>query len=248
MTRSLFALLAAVLVAALGLAAGSAAAKDETTVRKAAEAFVGPEMRVDAVARADFLGFWEIRVVTPEGTRLLYTNDEASHFFIGAVIDGKTQTDLTEARMRKLNAIRFADLPLNQAFKIVRGKGTRQLAYFSDPRCGYCRRFDQEIVKMDDVTVHVFMLPIIAPDSGSISRAVWCSPDRAKAWLDWMLKEVAPAAGSTCANPVERNLELGKKLRISGTPTLFFVDGQRISGWRPAPELSKLLDEAQARK
>jgi len=230
------------------LATGPAWAKDEATIRKAAEAFVGTDMRVEGVSRAGFLGFWEVRVATGEGTRILYTTDEASHFFIGAVIDGKTQADLTEVRMRKLNAIRFADLPLNQAFKIVRGKGTRQLAYFSDPRCPYCKRFDQEVVKMDDVTVHVFMLPIIAPDSASLSRQVWCSPDRAKAWLDWMLNEVAPTASGTCANPIERNLELGKKFRVNGTPTLFFVDGQRMSGWRPAPQLSQLLDEAQSRK
>jgi len=230
------------------LAAGVARAADEASIRKAAEAFVGPEMRVEGVSRAGFLGFWEVRITTGEGTRILYTTDEASHFFVGAVIDGKTQADLTEARMRKLNAIRFADLPLSQAFRIVRGKGTRQLAYFSDPRCPYCKRFDQEIVKMDDVTVHVFLLPIIAPDSASLSRQVWCSPDRAKAWLDWMLKEIAPTANGTCANPIERNLELGKKYRVNGTPTLFFVDGQRMSGWRPAPQLSQLLDEAQTRK
>jgi thiol:disulfide interchange protein DsbC len=240
--------LLAILALGAALAAGPAVAKDEATVRKAAEAFVGSEMKIEGVARAGFLGFWEVRVVTPEGPRLLYTTDEASHFFIGSVIDGKTQSDLTEARMRKLTAIRFADLPFSQAFKIVRGKGSRELAYFADPRCSYCRRFDQEIVKMDDVTVHVFLLPIIAPDSAAISRAVWCSPDRAKAWLDWMLKEVAPTANGNCTNPMERNLELGRKHRINGTPTLFFADGQRLSGWRPAPQLSQLLDEAKARK
>lgn len=233
---------------AVALVAGPVSAKDEATVRKAAEAFLGADLKIEGVARAGFLGLWEIRVATPEGPRLIYTNDAATHFIVGSVIEGKTQTDLTEARMRKLTAIRFADLPFGQAFKIVRGKGTRELAYFADPRCTYCRRFDQEIVKMDDVTVHVFLLPIIARDSGDISRAVWCSPDRAKAWLDWMLKEVKPAANGSCANPIEGNLELGRKLRINGTPTLFFADGQRLSGWRPAPQLSQLLDEAQARK
>jgi thiol:disulfide interchange protein DsbC len=244
MTRTLIALLA--LVAALF--AGAASARDEATIRKAAEAFLGEDMKIDGVSRAGFLGFWEVRVTTSEGTRLLYTDDEATHFFIGAVLEAKSQTDLTEQRMRRLNAVRFADLPLNQAFKIVRGKGTRQFAYFSDPRCPYCKKFDQELVKMDDVTVHVFMLPIIAPDSAQLSRAVWCSPDRAKAWLDMMLNNVMPTASGTCPNPIDRNLDLGKKLRVNGTPTLIFVDGQRMSGWRPAPQLSKLLDEAQANK
>jgi thiol:disulfide interchange protein DsbC len=244
MTRTLIALLAL----AAALFAGAASARDEATIRRAAEAFLGEDMKIDGISRAGFLGFWEVRVNTSEGTRLLYTDDEATHFFIGAVLEAKSQTDLTEQRMRRLNAVRFADLPLNQAFKIVRGKGTRQFAYFSDPRCPYCKKFDQELVKMDDVTVHVFMLPIIAPDSAQLSRAVWCSPDRAKAWLDMMLNNVMPTASGTCPNPIDRNLDLGKKLRVNGTPTLIFVDGQRMSGWRPAPQLSKLLDEAQANK
>jgi thiol:disulfide interchange protein DsbC len=233
---------------AVALFTGAAAARDEATVRKGAEAFLGEDMKIEGIARAGFLGFWEVRIATPEGMRLLYTNDEATHFFLGTVFEGKTQTDLTELRMRKLNSVRFADLPLNQAFKIVRGKGTRQLAYFSDPRCPYCKKFDQELVKMDDVTVHVFMYPIISPESGPLSRAVWCSPDRAKAWLDLMLNDVRPKANGDCPNPIERNLELGRKLRVNGTPTLILADGQRMSGWRPAPQLSKLLDEAQANK
>ena len=236
------------LILAAALFAGPAGARDEATVRKAAEAFLGEDMKIEGVARAGFLELWEVRISTREGTRLLYTNDDATHFFIGTIFDGKTQTDLTEQRMRRLNSVRFADLPLNQAFKIVRGKGTRQLAYFSDPRCPYCKKFDQELVKMDDLTVYVFMFPIIAPDSPQLARAIWCSPDRAKAWFDLTLNNVLPTASGTCPNPIDRNLELGKKLRVNGTPTLILADGQRMSGWRPAPQLSKLLDEAQANK
>lgn len=242
------ALVVASLLAGAALFAGAAAARDEATIRKAAEAFLEGDVKVEGVSRAGFLGMWEVRVATSEGTRLLYTTDEATHFFIGTVYEGKTQTDLTEQRMRKLNTVRFADLPFNQAFKIVRGKGTRQFAYFSDPRCPYCKKFDQEIVKMDDVTVHVFLLPIISPESGPLSRAVWCSPDRAKAWQDLMLRDIRPTANGNCPNPIDRNLELGKKYRVSGTPTLIFADGQRLAGWRPAPQLSQLLDQAQANK
>ncbi len=244
MLRPLIALLAL----AAALFAGAAGARDEATIRKGAEAFLGEDMKIEGIARAGFLGLWEVRIATPEGTRLLYTNDDATHFFIGTIFEGKSQTDLTEQRMRRLNAVRFADLPLNQAFKIVRGKGTRQFAYFSDPRCPYCKKFDQELVKMDDVTVHVFMLPIISPESGPLARAVWCSPDRAKAWLDLTLNNVTPTASGNCPNPIEKNLELGKKFRVNGTPTLILADGQRMSGWKPAPQLSKLLDEAQANK
>jgi thiol:disulfide interchange protein DsbC len=233
------------LLVLLGVAA--AARADEAAIRKAAEALLAENARVESVSKAGFLGLYEVRISTPEGARILYADEDGTYFFIGTVLDAKTQSDLTEARLRKLNAIRFADLPLAQAFKIVRGKGTRQLAYFSDPRCPYCRKFDQELTQVDDVTVHVFLFPIIAADSAAISKAVWCSPDRTKAWLDLMLQGIQPTAKATCDTPIEKNLALGRKYGINGTPTLIFADGQRISGWMPAARLSKMLAETSKR-
>ena len=233
------------LVVSLALAcAVTAAHANEDAIRKAVAEMLGSQVKVEGVTKTGILGLYEVRLTTEEGMRIVYTDEAANYFFVGNVIDNKTQTDLTEARIRKLNAIRFADLPLAQAFKIVRGKGTRQLVYFSDPRCPYCRRFDQELTKVDDVTVHVFMIPIIAADSAALSKAVWCAPDRSKAWLDLMLNEVTPPAPkANCDTPLEKNLALSKKYRINGTPTLIFADGQRVAGMMPAARLSKMLDE-----
>ena len=238
------------LALALALAcAVTAAHADEDAIRKAIAEMLGTEVKVEGVTKTDVLGLYEVRIVTEEGTRIVYTDEAASYVFIGNIFDSKTQTDLTEARMRKLNAIRFADLPLAQAFKIVRGKGSRQLAYFTDPRCPYCKRLDQELAKVDDVTVHVFMIPIISPESPAISKAVWCAPDRSKAWLDLMLNAVSPPAPkANCETPIEKNLGLSRKYKINGTPTLVFADGQRVSGVMSAARLSKMLDEAASRK
>jgi thiol:disulfide interchange protein DsbC len=235
------------LVLVLLLGAAAAAQADEAAIRKAAEALLAEGAKVEAITKAGFLGLYEVRLSTPEGARILYTDEHGTHFFAGSVIEAKTGTDLTEARLRKLNAIKFADLPLAQAFKIVRGNGSRQLAYFSDPRCPWCRRLDQELTKVDDLTVHVFMIPIIARDSEAISKAVWCSPDRAKAWLELMLKGVQPSARASCDTPIEKNLAFSRKHGINGTPTLIFTDGQRVSGYMPADKLSKALADAARR-
>jgi thiol:disulfide interchange protein DsbC len=232
----------------LALAVAPAVLANEAVIRKSVEAFLGSGAKIEGITRAGFLGLYEVRISTPEGVRILYTDAEATHLVFGNVYEAKSEANLTEERMRKLNAIKFADLPLGQAFKIVRGKGTRQLAYFSDPRCPYCKKFDQELTQVDDVTVHVFLLPIISPESPGISKAVWCAPDRAKAWLDLMLKDVQPPpARANCEAPLEQNIALSRKHRITGTPTLIFADGQRVSGWMPAPQLSKMLDAAAAR-
>jgi thiol:disulfide interchange protein DsbC len=220
---------------------------DEAVVRKGVTAFLGASAKIEGISRAGFLGLYEVLVATPEGFRILYTDEQAQYFILGSVIEAKSQTNFTEARLRKLNEIRFADLPLAQAFKIVRGQGTRPLAYFADPRCQYCKRFDQELTQVEDVTVFVFLLPIIAKDSAAVSTAVWCSPDRAKAWLDLMLKNIMPTGSASCDTPLDKNLALGRKYGIKGTPTLVFADGQRLSGGMPAARLSQLLDEAGGR-
>jgi thiol:disulfide interchange protein DsbC len=224
-----------------------AAWADEATVRKGVKALLGEDAKIEGISRTGFLGLYEVLVATSEGVRILYTDEQAEYLIFGSVIESKTQVNLTEARSRKLNAIRFADLPLTQAFKIVRGKGTRALAYFADPRCQYCKRFDQELTQVDDVTVHVFLLPIIAQDSPAVASSIWCSPDPGKAWLDLMLKNITPTATGNCDTPLEKNIALSRKYGIKGTPALVFADGQRQAGWMPAARLSQLLDEANAR-
>ena len=166
------------------------------------------------------------------GDELLYTDEKVSYIFSGNVLDGRNMKNLTEERLQKLTAIKFEDLPFSQAFKVVRGNGRRQLAIFEDPNCGFCKRFEQDLAKLDDVTVHVFLYPILSQNSVDKSKAVWCSNDRAKAWSDIMLGSGTPSASRGCDNPVDKNLELGRRMRIDGTPTTFLANGQRIVGAR----------------
>lgn len=219
---------------------------DETLIRKAVEEFLGADGKVEEISPPGVLGLHEVRIATRKGTRILYSDAQGRFIVRGDVIEAKTKTNITAARLRKLNAIRFDDLPLEQAFKIVHGNGTRTFAYFADPRCPHCKRFDQELAQLDDVTVHVFLLPIIAKDSAAVATAVWCSSDRAKAWQDLMLKDITPTGSTDCDTPLDKNIALSRKYGFSGTPTLVFADGQRLSGGMPAARLSQFLDEASA--
>jgi thiol:disulfide interchange protein DsbC len=86
---------------------------------------------------------------------------------------------------------------------------------------------------------------VIRPDLADHSRAVWCSPDRVKSWLDLAAAEKpkVPSGGASCANPVDKVLELGRSLRIRGTPTLFFANGERAGGGMELGQLRAKLDE-----
>jgi thiol:disulfide interchange protein DsbC len=205
-----------------------------------------PNVGIDGIQPAPMPGLFEVRIQTPEGPQLLYTDARASYFIVGgSIIDAKSGRNLTEERMLKLSAVEFDALPLDLAVKVQRGNGKRVMAMFSDPYCPYCRRLEQSLRQIDDLTVYVFMYPVIRPDNADHSRAVWCAPDRAKAWLELAASAApkVPPGGGACANPVDKVLELGRSLHITGTPTLFFANGERAGGGLPLEALRAKLDE-----
>lgn len=205
-----------------------------------------PNVRIDGVQPAPLAGLFEVRFQTEDGPQIVYTDAMANYFVVsGNIVDTKTGRNLTEERLQKLSSIEFSALPLDLALKVQRGNGKRVLAMFTDPYCPYCRRLEQSLLQIDDITVYVFMYPVIRPDFADHSRAVWCAPDRVKAWLELAATDTpkVPQGGANCANPVDKVLDLGRSLRVRGTPTLFFANGERAGGGMPVGQLRAKLDE-----
>lgn len=194
--------------------------------------------RIEEIRRTPMAGLFEVRT---EGNEIYYTDAEGNHLIQGELIDTRQKRNLTEERLEKLNAIDFAKLPLKDAFTMVQGNGQRKLAVFADPNCGYCKRFERDLQKLDNVTIHVFIYPVLGPDSIEKSRQIWCAKDRAKAWQDWMLRAQAPATANCDTSAIDRNIEFGRKHRITGTPTSFSAQGARIQGAVPLAQLDKQL-------
>ena len=220
---------------------------NEAHIRKTLEPKLGGA-KIEGVQPAPVAGLWEVRLRTDRGLRILYTDATAAYVIDGSIHDLRTNRDLTEERLRKLNAIKFETLPLDLAVKVQRGNGKRVLAMFSDPYCPACRQFERTLAQMDDITIYVFMYPVIRPENIDHSRAVWCSPDRAKAWLELAAAPRAkvPEAPASCANPVDKVLEVGHKLGVNSTPTLFFSNGERLAGGLRLDDLKEMLDQVAA--
>ena len=219
------------------------AAANEAQIRKAIEGKL-EGVRIEGIAPAPVPGLWEVRYRTARGVRVIYT-DPAGRFAInGNIHDLRTERDLTAERLEQLNAIRFSSLPLEQAVKIQRGNGKRVLAMFSDPHCPACKQFEKTLQQVDDVTVYVFMYPVIRPELAQHSESVWCSPDRARAWLDLALRGQPPAAAPNCATPIDKNVDLGQGLGVNSTPTLVFRNDKRVAGGLKLADLQQMLEQA----
>jgi thiol:disulfide interchange protein DsbC len=220
----------------------SAAFAQEAAIRKNLAERLPSLSKIDEVSKTPMNGLYEIRVNESD---IFYTDAEGNFLIQGNLIDTKAKRNLTEERVEKLSAIDFGALPLKDAFTQVRGNGKRKLAVFEDPNCGYCKRFERDLQKVNDVTIYTFLLPILSPDSVEKSKNIWCAKDKGKAWLDWMLRDQTPAKASCDTAALERNVEFSRKYKITGTPTVFFVDGSRVPGAISAEQVEKTLASAK---
>jgi thiol:disulfide interchange protein DsbC len=225
-------------LAALLACSVAPALAQEAVIRKNLAERLPALSKIDEVSKTPMNGLYEIRV---NDSDIFYTDAEGNFLLQGNLIDTRAKRNLTEERVEKLSAIDFKALPLKDSFTQVRGNGKRKIAVFEDPNCGYCKRFEQDLQKVNDVTIYTFLIPILSPDSAEKSKNIWCAKDKGKAWLDWMLRDQAAAKASCDTAALERNLAFSKKYKITGTPTVFFADGSRVPGAIGAPQLEKML-------
>jgi thiol:disulfide interchange protein DsbC len=177
-----------------------------------------------------------------QGNEIFYADAKGDFLIQGALIDTKQKRNLTEERTEKLSAVPFDSLPLKFAITQVRGNGKRKLVVFSDPNCGYCKRFERDLQKIDNVTLYHLMYPVLGEDSRLKSRNIACAKDRAKTWNDWMLQGITPPTVSCDNHNIDAIVEFGRKNRINGTPTMFVADGTRVPGAIDATQIEALLN------
>lgn len=194
--------------------------------------------KIEEIRPVPGLSLFELRTGKSD---LYYTDAKVSFLFRGDLIDAATGKNLTRERVGQLEAIRFDSLPMADSIAIVRGKGERKLAVFEDPNCGFCKNFAQTIQKMDNVTVHVFLYPILGADSMVKSKNIWCAKDKAATYVAWMTKGTVPEQAVCDTAAIERNIGFGRANAIKGTPTSIFASGARGGGFMEPSQLESML-------
>lgn len=201
-----------------------------------------PATRIERVQPSEIPALYEVIM----GRNVAYTDATGRYFLFGHLFDMPAQRDLTAERIEQQSRVAFAELPLEDAIRTIRGKGERVLAVFSDPDCPYCQRLEEELAKIDHVTIYTFVYPLesLHPAAKEKAVAVWCAPDRARAWAELMQTGKVPVT-RPCAHPIDRNLALGQRLGIQGTPTLLFADGRVLAGAAGSERIEQWLAETR---
>lgn len=218
---------------------GCTAQANEDTIRKNLGASLPKDIKLDEVRQTPVPGLWEVRI----GSEIRYTDATGQYLIEGEMLDLKNRRNLTQDRITKITMVDFSSLPLKDAIVWKKGDGKRRIAVFADPNCGYCKRFEQSLQAVNNVTVYTFVIPILGGDSPDKAKAAWCAKDSTAAWRDWMISGVTlPRPDTKCdASVIDRNLELSRKLKVNGTPAIVFEDGTRAPGALSADQLEQRL-------
>jgi thiol:disulfide interchange protein DsbC len=214
------------------------AGAQEAAIRKTLKDRIPDLPKIVSISKTPINGLYEVLL---EDNEIYYADASGNYLVQGSLIDTRTKRNLTEERSEKLNAIAFNTLPIKDAITIVRGNGQRKLAVFEDPNCGYCKRFERDLLKVDNITVYLFLYPILGADSLDKSRNIWCAKDPAKTWLDHMTRDTALPVATCDSSALARNMEFGRKHKITGTPTLLAQDGKRVPGAIPVAQIEQMI-------
>jgi thiol:disulfide interchange protein DsbC len=212
---------------------------DEAAIRKNLAERYPNAPTIVAVNPTPLPGIFEVYT----DNRLLYTDANGDFLMMGTLIDTRARVNLSQQRLLELKAVKFDSLPFEHAIKLVKGKGERRIALFSDPECPHCKALEKELANLDNLTVYLFLMPLadLHPQAVGIAEAVWCTEDRARAWQAYMLEGVKPEAGKACATPLADIAKLAAEMNINGTPAIILPNGRILPGSLSSGQLETLL-------
>ncbi|WP_157722194.1 DsbC family protein [Candidatus Ichthyocystis hellenicum] len=231
-------------------AAGSVAAVKPTSSPISSELGADTKSRATEIVKRVFPSVIVERVlpspdpnwfVVASGDQLVYVNVARRLVFRGILIDEKNRINLTDEVKSLIMADVVKNFPPENVISYVNGNGSRHLLVFEDPYCKYCRVFTEEVSSLTNATINVVLYPVLKQSSVTMAAKIWCAPDRAKAWHDWIVNSKAPSNAGSCKTPLEQNIELGHRYSVTGTPTMFIMTGQRMSGAPSVEEIDRVL-------
>jgi thiol:disulfide interchange protein DsbC len=224
-----------------GACSGSEKPEIDTVLVNLKAAFPGAQ--IDGVKATPMKGLYEVGLAG----RVMYSDATGRYLLMGPLHDmqaapatNSSETASTEQRLDPESFGKIVSAAQRNAFKRVIGSGARQLYLFSDPKCPYCRSLEAELDKLQDVTIHTFLYPVLSQESSSIAMNVWCAKDRAAEWKKVMSGGSARGSAS-CAAPLQANIRMAQSLRIVGTPTLVGAEGKVLVGYQSEASIAPLL-------
>ncbi|NQY25917.1 MAG: thioredoxin fold domain-containing protein [Piscirickettsiaceae bacterium] len=199
-----------------------------------------PDVMIGSIKPVANTGLYEV-IINGE---IIYFSEDMQYVFQGDVIELQSRENITENKrvsLRKdaLDALNEADMIVYEPKKTE-----YNLTVFTDIDCGYCRKLHNQMAEYNALGIRIRYLafPRSGIDSDSFDKAedVWCASNRQQAMTD--AKNGKDVNSEDCQSPVQAQYELGRRLGVTGTPSLFLDSGEILPGYIPPARLKKILE------
>lgn len=199
--------------------------------------FIKTEFRILEIREAPLEGFWEVVMEIGQERTIIYIDKNLRFIVHGRILDRQMKRDMTRERLKDFRRVEPSALPLENA--IPMGQGKRKVYVFTDPQCHFCFQLHEELKQINDLQTFFFLYPL-TPASYEKAKAIWCSQDKLKALEEtYQGKELRSPSCNT--GPIDKNMELAKRLLVESTPTLLFQNGKMMEGYTASDALENLL-------
>ena len=190
-------------------------------------------------------GLYEVMI----GPQIYYVSKDGKYLLTGKLYDIENKADLTTPKLAKIKIKAIEDVGEDNMVIFAPEDYKHTVTVFTDIDCGYCRKLHSEMDKYNDLGIRVryMLFPRAGVGSPSYDKAVsvWCADDQQEAMT--LSKAGKNIEQKTCENPVMSHLELGRMVGVTGTPAVFFDDGELQPGYLPAPQLLTKLKKKETK-
>ena len=122
----------------------------------------------------------------------------------------------------------------------VFGKGTEEYILFTDPECPYCKKFESYLPQIESkVKIRVFYFPLESHENAKDLSLYIMSQKTLNAKIDAMFDasenldkvknaKYTQAELAKLEKSLEEQIQIGMKLNVQGTPTIFDKEGKSV--------------------
>ena len=215
---------------------------DKSDIIKGLSAYF-PGVTEQDVYAMPFNGMYEVILREPK-LDVIYVSAGGRYLSQGEVIDLRTRINLTQSRLSSL--AKEIMLTATDDEKIIYKAEDEKyvINVFTDVDCPYCQKLHKDVTELNKlgVTMKYLAFPRSGVNTKSYYRsvAIWCAENPEQAMDRGMLQKGNPLVD--CKNPIIDHLILAKKLNVTGTPFIFFENGDHIPGYvKPKDLLTEMI-------
>ena len=203
---------------------------------------------VDSIQPAPLPGFYQVIA----SGQMVYISTDGKYLMHGDVVDLSRRENLSDDAWAKFRVAALAKVPASQRVVFAPAQPKYTVTVFTDVNCGFCRALHEQMAGFNKAGIAVEYLAW--PREGVTSTSgkptptytemvsVWCAADRNAAFT--AAKEGVKPKAASCVNPVKDEFNLGVKLGVDGTPTIYGPDGRILGGYVTPEQLLQALQTA----